>query len=460
MEIKKQFTFSGVFKKFHETDILPVKIHNANIICCTNGNIWIEIDSEKSAYINHKRFRESAPIYQAKELKKEVFDSLLLGLHFLEFDEQEQEIVQQPYKGDYEIEGQTIEGWKINAIISDSNLKVSFKADNYQNTEREGKCQVNLRDLCIQYNLELIGKGETKEIVYGLANIEVIRQFSANIGNLEAEIYIESVSTTENRNKNGLLSVEMTLKNICEDKQISYKTYAAWFISLLSFASGHRVEQMYRIETANYEKSKIKREYWSGEKFNSEATGRAVIQSPHLPIFIQHCAKKMTWETFSDKGLSLELRWYINTFDSNMCEVNFLLFCTVLESLNKKYFNNVSRRPILRENRDPQEKNLQNSLKKMLENYGVPYQDLFPDLEFTRTRNKIVHEGFSEIHVNISIELQKLSNLIVRIFLSILDYQGDYMESVKIEIDDKSGCSHHGLICRRFPLINTEDSTV
>jgi hypothetical protein len=103
---------------------------------------------------------------------------------------------------------------------------------------------------------------------------------------------------------------------------------------------------------------------------SSEASGRAVIQSPHLDIFIQQCAKKVTWETFRDKGLGLALCWYINTFSSTMCDVNFLLLCTVL------------------------------------------------------------------------------------------DYQGDYMESVKIEIDDESGCSHHGLICRQFPLIDYEEKNI
>jgi hypothetical protein len=93
----------------------------------------------------------------------------------------------------------------------------------------------------------------------------------------------------------------------------------------------------------------------------------------------------------------------------------------------------------------------------MLKTYSVPYEDLFPELEFITIRDKIVHEGFYE--VDVSLELGKLSNLVVRVFLAILEYQGNYMESIKIEIDDPLGRSKHGWICRSFPFIASEDNT-
>lgn len=41
MEIKKQFKFSGIFRKFHEEDSKPIEISNANILCYTNGHIFL-----------------------------------------------------------------------------------------------------------------------------------------------------------------------------------------------------------------------------------------------------------------------------------------------------------------------------------------------------------------------------------------------------------------------------------
>lgn len=494
MELKKQFTFSGIFKKFHEEDTQPIQINDANICCHVNGNILIEINSQVNKHINHKRFLESQPIYQLKDVTSEQLDIL----QFWELDGLEREMIQQPYEGDYEIEGKTLEGWKIKAIIADVNFQVTLGVDNSENIDQEGKSQVRLRDLYIDYNLDSLEDGGTQENVYGLANIEVIHKFSAKIGNLEAEMCIESVSTRESRNKSGILSAEMTLRNIRENEQDSYETYSAWLISLLSLASGHCVNKIYIIKGVMHEHFQIKSEYWSGRKLHSEASGIAVIQSPDLYLFIQQCAKKLAWETFNDKGVGLALCWYMDTFFSPMAEVNFLLLCTVLESLNKKHSRNASKRLLpkkiyqeIREkllkvvsdsqqdidNADDLEKykvfalkveksfasgsynqigDLRTSLKEMFETYSVPYEDLFPELEFIKIRDRIVHEGFGG--VDVALELRKLSNLVVRVFLAILGYQGNYMESIKIEINDPLGRSKHGLICRSFPFIASDNN--
>jgi len=497
MELKKQFTFSGLFKKFHEEDTQPIEINDANIYCYVNGNILCEINSQVNQHINDKISDELVPFYQLKGETIKPAD--IMQFRKLDRLETEIEMVQQPYDGDYEIEGQTVEGWKIKAIIADANFPVTFGVDNSKNMEQQGKSQVRLRDLEIDYNLDSLEEGGTEEIAYGLANIEVIDNFKAQIGNLGAEMCIESVSTIESTNKSGILSAEMTLTNICENEQDSYETCCAWLISLLSLASGHCVDKIYTIKGVRYEHFQIKSEYWSGRKLRSEARGIAVIQSPHLYQFIQQCAKNLTWETFSDKGVGLALSWYIDTFVSPMAEVKFLLLCTVLESLNKKYTSNASKKllptkiyqqirdkilnliselPPGIDNQDDLEKynifalkvkkpfthgsynqigDLRASLKEMLKTYSVPYEDLFPNLEFIDIRDDIVHEGFGG--VDVALELYKLSNLVVRVFLAILGYQGHYMESIKLEIDDPLGRSKHGLICRSFPFIASEDNT-
>ena len=497
MELKKQFTFSGLFKKFHEEDTQPIEINDADIYCYVNGNILIEINSQVNQHIAQKKIIEFAGIFQLKG--ETIKQADIMQFRKLDRLETEIEMVQQPYDGDYEIEGKTVEGWKIKAAIAEANLQVTFGVDNSENIEEEGKSQVRLRDLDIDYNLDSLEEGGTQEIVYGLANIEVRDKFSAQIGNLEAEMCIESVSTRDSRNKSGILSAEMTLRNIPENEQDSYENYCAWLISLLSLASGHWVDKIYTIKGVRYEHFQIKSEYWSGRKLRSEARGIPVIQSPHLYLFMQQCAKNLTWETFSDKGVGLALSWYIDTFVSPMAEVNFLLLCTVLESLNKKHSSNASKSllptNIYRQIRDkilnvvsefPQGINNQDDLKKynifalkvkkpftngsynqigdlraslkeMLETYSVPYEDLFPELEFITIRDKIVHEGFGG--VDVALELRKLSNLVVRVFLAILGYKGNYMEPIKIEIDDPLGPSKYKLIRRSFPFIASEDNT-
>ena len=250
-----------------------------------------------------------------------------------------------------------------------------------------------------------------------------------------------------------------------------------------------------------YEHFHRKSEYWSGGKIPSEASGIAVIESPNLKLFMQQCAKNLTWETFSDKGVGLALTWYIDTFVSPMDEVNFLLLCTVLESLKEAYFSKAREKKLLSKNLSKKirekilkvvsdfqqeidkpddiekynifssqvrescesgsynkiKKDLRTSLQEMFKTYSVPYEDLFPGLEFIKIRNDIVHKGFKK--VDVPLELYKLSNLVVRVFLAILGYEGNYKEYIKIEIDDPWGRSKHGLICRSFPFIASEDNT-
>ncbi len=94
---------------------------------------------------------------------------------------------------------------------------------------------------------------------------------------------------------------------------------------------------------------------------------------------------------------------------------------------------------------------LRANLKQMIEFYEVPYQDLFPELEFINIRDKIVHEGHGGSEN--SAELRKLANLVVRIFLAILQYKGDFIESKKIELENLEGCIKHGLAYKTFPSL-------
>ena len=86
----------------------------------------------------------------------------------------------------------------------------------------------------------------------------------------------------------------------------------------------------------------------------------------------------------------------------------------------------------------------------MLEFYKTPYEDLFPNLEFIAIRNNIVHTGFGGD--NIFSDLRKLGNIVVRLVLSILQYQGNYIESRKVEIDNLIDFDKHSLAYKTFPF--------
>ncbi|MEH2280182.1 MAG: hypothetical protein V7K90_02375 [Nostoc sp.] len=490
MEIEKQFSFVGNLKKLHEEDNQQIENLIAIIHCYTNGNIYLEIDSDINEKLNNKKFYESAPIYKVKtpsNIDKEISNALLFQL-----DELEKELVHTPYEGDYIIEGRTFENWLIKANIVDANFTVSFgNIDNKEASENPRKYLIRLSNLQIDYNPQLI-RGKILESIYGLSNLEVQYNFSTDF--LDSQHEFSLISVYRGKKEAEILSAEMKFRVIDEEnaEEISYNTYFAWFELLISFASGKCIKSIYNIETFEGISGHKKIEFWSGDQIFIKGSGIAVIQQPHLHLFIKQCASKVTLFNFAEKGLGSALRWYVEAFTSNTVSVEFMLLCTVLETLNKHHSSNISSRLIptsmykkIREQilsvigqyekgiddkkdlekyyifKTKMEKSftdgslnkvgsLRTSLKEMLEFYNVPYKDLFPELEFIKIRDKIIHAGFGGLYI--APELRKLANLIVRLILSILKYQGAYIESRRIEIKDEMGCSKHGLTYKNFPF--------
>ncbi|BAY28937.1 hypothetical protein NIES2107_07750 [Nostoc carneum NIES-2107] len=490
MEIQKQFSFFGNLKKLHEKDDQPIENFIAIINCYTNGDIFLEIDSDIHEKLNNKKFYESAPIYKVKtslNINKETLDSFLFQL-----DKFEKELVQTPYEGEYIIEGKTFEQYGIKATIADANFTVKFRTIDKQETgENNQRYLVRLSNLHIDYNPQVV-RAQILESIYGVSNLEVIYNFSTNF--LDSKNELNIISSSRGNKEAEILSAEMNFRVIDEDntEEISYDTYFAWFELLISFATGKCIKNIYKIERFQGIGGQKKIEFWSGSQTFIKGRGIAVIQQPDLHLFIKQCASKVTPVNFGDKGLGSALRWYVEAFTSNTVSVEFMLLCTVLETLNKHHSSNVSSRlipkPMYKEIRreilsvisqyekgiDDEnllekyhifktkvEKSFENgsfnqvgslrtSLKQMLEFYKVPYKDLFPELEFIKIRDKIIHEGFGGL--DIAPELRKLGNLIVRLILSIVNYQGVYIESRRIKIEDEIGYSRHSLAYKNFPF--------
>jgi hypothetical protein len=494
MEFQKQFSFVGSFRKKHGEDDSPIESVTAKISCNKNGTIFLEVDSETNEKISHKRFFEYAPIYKFKNCPDIKENDLLDPFLSFQLSNLEQELVQPPYEGDYLIEGESNEGWTISANIADANFTASFSnEDSIESLENEKKHLIRLSELHIDYNPEN-SAGQIIEAKYGLSNLNLFCNFSTFFLNSKHELILASI-LVEEEPKSEILSAEMILKNIDKEnlKENAYNTYSVWFQLLISFATGEPIGEIYRVETRLNGDIEKKVEYWPGRRNFRKGGGIAVFQQPLIHLFIEQCASKVTWNIFAEKGLGSALRWYIQSFETNVAEVEFILLCTVLETLNKHHLSNHSRRliskniykkirseiiNILNQNEIRNDNAevltgyrifeskvkksfedgslnqvgpLRANLKQMIEFYEVPYQDLFPELEFINIRDKIVHEGHGGSES--SADLRKLANLVVRIFLSILQYKGEFIESKKIELENLEGCTKHGLAYKTFPFL-------
>lgn len=466
-----------------------------------DGNVEIEVSYTEYQKISEKKFLESAPTYEVKNL---IEDQLRDTFYLLTCQFEDEELIQEAYEGDYGINGKTSEGISLKATVANPNLKVRIENDSLSKKREEAShspVSIALRDLFINSGSTLCIAGSLIEIDYGLVNVEIFRNFHGKIESENIEVSIVQDFLAEKTNAKSL-NAKIILRsenskernhNHSNDGQVGLETYCCWIMYLLSFASGKYIDNIYSTKTFTDGQSYARLEHWPGGRNQNGGRGISVIQSPHIPEFIRQCMQKLDKETFVKKGLGLALCWYLDAFSTNVSEIKLLLRCTVLESLNKKYSSmaedsrRIISRPLYRkvrklilktisdfastiEDEGDKEKyrifeakvkkpfeeayynqmgNLRASLKEMLEFYGVPYKDLFPNLEFVKIRDSVVHEGFAEEGMD-SVS-QELQSLVVRLFLAILNYEGDYMESRKIET--KSGSRNkYGLICKSFPF--------
>ncbi len=347
MEFQKQFSFVGSFRKKHGEDDSPIESVTAKISCNKNGTVFLEVNSETNEKISHKRFFEHAQIHKFKNCPDIKESDLLDPFLSFQLSNLEEELVQPPYEGDYLIEGESNEGWTISANIADANFTASFSnEDSIESLENEKKHLIRLSELHIDYNPEN-SAGQIIEAKYGLSNLNLFYNFSTSFLDSKHELILASI-LVEEEPKSEILSAEMILKNIDKEnlKENAYNTYSTWFQLLISFATGEPIGEIYRVETSLNGDIEKKVEYWPGRRNLRKGGGIAVFQQPHMHLFIEQCASKVTWNIFAEKGLGSALRWYIQSFETNVEPVEFILLCTVLETLNKHHLLNLSRRLI------------------------------------------------------------------------------------------------------------------
>ncbi|NEO88059.1 MAG: hypothetical protein F6J87_27955 [Spirulina sp. SIO3F2] len=476
MEIEKVFDFSGNLRKLNEIDRNTVDIDSTKIRCLRDGRTFLEVSSELDEKIQIKIFLDKAPIENPTPEKIE------------------QGLTSEPYEGGYVLEGKTNGGATITAKLDPYAKTLSLDEGDVEDYSLK-----TIRELSIDHQPYLNDEQKVK-FTCGVLDFSLLSNLS--IPFLDGKyIFSTKFICAASKDSPGRVTSEWTVQKIDLelDDEIDLSTYLVWFELLVSFGSGKQLNTAYKIETFADQDDEKQVEFWYGKKELRQGFGITTIQGPHLASFIQKCAVHVNSENFKDRGLGNALRWYIESFETSLYPVEFMLLCTVLETLvsyGPKISSKIIPKSMLGEIRSlliqtldeygnslnsDEKRNtytleeiekynifrskvegsfsdnrlgpLRSKLKTFLESYKTPYTDLFVDLnEFIRIRDNIIHKGFGGHSA--STELRRLGNLVVRIFLSMLQYEGDYIES-RLAIDDQqTGFKYYGLACKRFPFSN------
>jgi hypothetical protein len=320
--------------------------------------------------------------------------------------------------------------------------------------------------------------------VYGLVAFDPPCSIELSLPKKDNTLKIEKIISEKKileANISSKLSIFSRELSVEAQEKIAY-----FLIFMISFASGRKVIEAYqRSEVKSAEEFKID-EYWRGSRSRAVAKGFRVIQEPHLKLFLEQLISKEDGLELYRESLLLSLSWYLETFESNILATNFVLLCTAIEAFNEEFkktqqssTNRLISKPKYKAVRksilqcvdehesdlhgdDDHEKyaifkakiesvfnsgslnmvgNLSANLQEMLKYFKVKYDDLFPEFDFIKIRNNVIHRGTHDFDEMFDVYL-RLESLYIRLILCVLGYNGDYMEH-----------NGTGLICRTVPFV-------
>jgi len=294
------------------------------------------------------------------------------------------------------------------------------------------------------------------------------------------EVYIAGSSKIEDFSEIcGIVSLKKNIfdNNYFDDWLDLVKKQAVRIQNLLSFANGR------------FLKTNVLKVYKGGVLSNLTLYRRFSDSPPYKPPFshlnlqpiIELGVNRYTNDLITKTGMDVAIEWHLMPHTYN--EARYLSQMTALEHLVHTYrkhrtsnrvfpkgkFRNIVR-PALQKTLDdiipklcddPQEKDhitkimmelkakignlnmqtLQSSLQEMLTEYRVPLDGLTEFIaDLIRVRNKIVHKGLHEQSIDqrsLSTYLSVAEELLRRVFLSLLEYEGNYQTYFET-IDSKS----------------------
>jgi hypothetical protein len=229
---------------------------------------------------------------------------------------------------------------------------------------------------------------------------------------------------------------------------------------LLSFAQGVFINFVYyNLYIKHAEGSKLYKSLHNTAKTKS-TTSDELIWTLHIQNFLESVLPTFTKDFQKQTGVGDAIEWYLESICPSVIESRFIHGCIAIELLNDRFkeynsryeggiltdtqfeildkevkrvisqqISDKSKRskiyPKIRELNRP---TLKSSLRDMYDFYDIGYSDLFPDFEFVKIRDKIVHTGLSEEHFKDPENYEKLVALLQRTLLGMLNYGGVFID--------------------------------
>ena len=187
-------------------------------------------------------------------------------------------------------------------------------------------------------------------------------------------------------------------------------------------------------------------------------TSDELIGTLHIQNFLESVLPTFTKDFQKQTGVGDAIEWYLESICPSVIESKFVHGCIAIELLNDRFKENNSSDKILTKGQfkklvkdvksvisehildiDKREEmhlkipelnrpTLKSSLRDMYDSYDIGYSDLFPDFEFVKIRDQIVHTGLSEEHFKDPENYVKLVALLQRTLLGMLNYTGEFID--------------------------------
>lgn len=275
LDVEKKLDFNGSFYKAYEEDENRIDDFSATIFFYKNGQVFLKAEQEIFKKIVEKMERDTEHSVQCPT-----------------------------YKGDYRITGKTSEGQNLSAITCYSLLQPDKMS--LENVNLGGTGVLNREDII--------------EARYCLANLPIsLKNPTLSLKFLNYQdgfVLVPKDTIVDSQNQDIRISTSiMILKNQDGMSEEEYKNYLTWFELILSFASGHNVQEIYSVKFFKFGNDTQELEYWSGRGYSSsEASGNRVIQ--RIDEFVDKIICKVNYENFEHKGLGTALGWYVDCFNT------------------------------------------------------------------------------------------------------------------------------------------------
>lgn len=438
MELFQEISFSGRFEKAEEEDESAVIIENGKLKFYVTGQVHLAVDTAISESIRTKWMLEKVGI-----------------------DDDE------PYKAHYKISGQDENGLQIKAIVmKDTTFAPAFSLLQIMLCKTEAETPPL-----------------TTAVEYGLVSSKPISQPSTPFPKANAKFFItpqERIEAPDNIS----LSLSSTLKiepllNVVDEFSASTMPnfeYCCGVIQfMLLFCRGDLIDSIYKKDYA-LGVEKPTKEFWPGKiKAAPKRSGLEAIQKGEQVGFLNEVFGHLSFETVEKYGLFPAMYWYAESFGDLVINTEIALLFICLETLADSYSEvEDSRRLVAKTTRkdivkkidallkakkeeistpeisiEDLEKydvfsgkimsifqdgqlnrftSLGGKLKMMLKELNIEHSDLFPDIPaLVGLRNDVVHRGSTQNQKGWEARL-KLSNLVIRVILTILGYEGTYRE--------------------------------